>query len=187
MKDADLEVWARGQTDLRSLSSKALQSRLAETIAWCNSLTWPNDLRSHDLKPYLFHQGPDDLICDVGRSRQVNLLHKRIPIKEGQPQLAEGRLLVYLPDMNLSDGAAEIESEGFFDVFNVPPFDTWVTFFEDKTLELAYQQQLLCYVPASAVHLAEAGIQVNPEECILWLDQTPGVTKELIGKLLVQP
>jgi hypothetical protein len=178
------EVWSRGQTDLRSLSGGLLQARLAETIAWCNSLTWPHDLRSHELKPNFFHQGPDDLVCDLGRSRQANLHYKCVPIEQNKSNLANGRLLVYLPDINLSDGAAEIESDGFFDVFNVPPFDTWVSFFEDTTLDLSYQKLLLCYVPARAVHLAEAGIEVNPEECILWLENTPGTTKDSIAKLL---
>jgi hypothetical protein len=187
MTDPNFEVWSRGQIDSQSLSKSALQSRLAETIAWCNSLSWPNDLRSNALKPYLFHNGPDDLVCSVGRSRQTSLRYGNIPIPKGEPELAYGRLLVYFPDMNLSDGAAEVESEGFFDVFNVPPFDTWVTFFEDKTLESAYQKQLLCYVPAHAVQLAEAGVQVNPEECILWLDQAPCAAKELISKLKFCP
>jgi hypothetical protein len=38
--------------------------------------------------------------------------------------------MVYFPDENLCDGYAELVSEGFFDVDNVPAHDTWVSFFE---------------------------------------------------------
>jgi hypothetical protein len=40
--------------------------------------------------------------------------------------LCGGRLVAYFPDDNLFDGAAEAESQGFFDVDNIPPYDTWV-------------------------------------------------------------
>lgn len=183
----DFEVWSRGQTNLRILDAKTLQRRLAETVAWCNSLTWPKDFRAPELQPNLFHQGPDDLLCDVGRSRQMQLRYRHIPVTDGFPLLSCGRLLVYFPQANLSDGAAEIDSHGFFDVFYSPPFDTWVTFFEDHTQQNAFQQQLLCYVPEPAVPFAELGINVNPEECILWLEQTSGAANKLIGKLLAQP
>ena len=42
--------------------------------------------------------------------------------------LAGGRLLLYAPDENLCDGAAQSSSKGFFDVDNIPPWDTWICF-----------------------------------------------------------
>lgn len=39
--------------------------------------------------------------------------------------------MVYFPDGDLCDGAAEQVTDGFFDVFNVPPWETWVGYFED--------------------------------------------------------
>jgi hypothetical protein len=41
--------------------------------------------------------------------------------------LSGGRLLIYFPNHDLACGAAEQETAGFFDVNNVPPWDTWVT------------------------------------------------------------
>lgn len=181
MADISRNLWSRGQTDLKTLNSNALQSRLAETIAWCNSLTLPNDLPSFEINPNIFHQGYDDIVCDIGFSRQRYLGYNKIPIPKGKPNLAGGRLLVYYPDLQLSDGAAEVATDGFFDVFNLPPFDTWLTFIEDSALQHMHQKQLLCYIPASAVHLADLGISVNPEECILWLEDTNGATKNWIA------
>jgi hypothetical protein len=39
--------------------------------------------------------------------------------------LTGGRLLAYFPDNNLACGVAEVESQGFFDTNNIPPYDTW--------------------------------------------------------------
>ena len=40
--------------------------------------------------------------------------------------LSSGRLLLYAPHDNLADGAAEAETDGFFDTENEPPWDTWI-------------------------------------------------------------
>jgi hypothetical protein len=72
----------------------------------------------------------------------------------------QGRLLLYTPEENLADGAAQYASKGFFDVDNVPPWDTWVAFSHGI---------LLSWVPLQLVGLAEAGIDANPEGCIRWM------------------
>jgi hypothetical protein len=72
-----------------------------------------------------------------------------------------GRILLYCPDDNLSDGAAAYSSKGFFDDENAPPWDTWVSF-EGK--------YLISFVPRLLCGLAQRGIEVNPEECIRWAD-----------------
>ena len=79
--------------------------------------------------------------------------------------------MVYFPDEDLCDGAAEIESKGFFDVYNTPPWDTWVGYFQDGGFKYPMNRKyLVAYVPANLLALADAGISVNPEECIQWLD-----------------
>jgi hypothetical protein len=70
-----------------------------------------------------------------------------------------GKLLYYWPHENLACGAAEYSSNGFFDVDNVPPWDTWVSF---------NGSILISWVPAILIPLAQAGIDANPEECISW-------------------
>ena len=73
--------------------------------------------------------------------------------------LADGRLLLYSPDENLFDGAAMVASNGFFDVDNIPPWDTWICF---------VGRYLVSWVPPQHLELANSGIEVNPEGCILW-------------------
>ena len=89
------------------------------------------------------------------------------------PNLLGGRLLCFFPDGNLCDGAAELESDGFFDVCNTPPWDTWVGYFCDETdPNSSYANYLLAYVPKQLVSLASDGVLANVEQCIMWLDET---------------
>jgi hypothetical protein len=75
-----------------------------------------------------------------------------------------GKLLIYAPDENLADGAAQIQSKGFFDCDNMPPWDMWVAFSRGI---------LVSWVPPKFVGLAQSGIDVNPECCIWWMDSKP--------------
>lgn len=73
----------------------------------------------------------------------------------------QGRGLLFTPQDSLSDGAATVHSEGFFDVDNVPAWDTWV-YFDGRTL--------LSWVPPQLISKVQSGIDVNPEGCIRWAD-----------------
>jgi len=85
----------------------------------------------------------------------------------------DGRLLLYFPDANLADGAAEAETDGFFDIHNVPPWDTWIGLFRDGSSDPSFTDYLVSWVPGDFVPLVERGIYVNPEHCTLWLADTP--------------
>ena len=81
--------------------------------------------------------------------------------------------MVYFPDENLCDGYAELVSKVFFDVDNLPAYDTWVSFFDEESRpQRSSRRYLICYVPVAAIDAAGAGIDGNPEECIVWLDQS---------------
>jgi hypothetical protein len=90
--------------------------------------------------------------------------------------LCDGRLLLYAPEENLADGAAEYSSFGFFDVDNVPPWDTWVTMFG---------KYLVSWVPPQLFQIVQQGLHVNPEQCIVWADDS-SVSKEPITGALIE-
>ncbi len=71
----------------------------------------------------------------------------------------EGRLLHYEPYENLADGASEYSSNGFFDVHDAPPWDTWISF---------DGRRLVSWVPAVLIPLAQAGLDANAVDCIRW-------------------
>jgi len=125
-----------------------------------------NQLRSAFLKPKPFASRQDSedrasIVEDLVRRRADRLRDEgRYPqtILSG---LANGRLLEYVPDENLFDGAARYASKGFFDVNNVPAWDTWVYFF---------QGHLISWVPPQLVELVNDGVDANPERCIFWVE-----------------
>ena len=87
--------------------------------------------------------------------------------------LRGGRILAYDPGINLFDGAAEQETGGFFDVDNVPPWDTWLCFVQGPPWPThgntdTWSAYLLSFIPPEFVACVGHGIAVNPEACILW-------------------
>lgn len=77
----------------------------------------------------------------------------------------EGKILACRIDLTLVDGAAGEASEGILDSYNFPPIDTWFHYIDAPANCL-----LLAWIPAFFTHLVNDGIDVNPEECIQWLD-----------------
>ena len=69
-------------------------------------------LRTLDLRPRVLEASYADAVWSVCRFRESMLAGAS---GEGE----DGRLLVYFPDAELSDGAAEKASKGFFDVYNI--------------------------------------------------------------------
>ena len=84
-------------------------------------------------------------------------------------ELRQGRLLCYFPDADLADGAAEVASDGFFDNHNVPPWDTWVGLYRSDLSDASLKAYLISYVPEMFLQQAARGVEVNPEQCIMWL------------------
>lgn len=68
-------------------------------------------------------------------------------------------------DQSVWDGASEAESEGFFDVYDVAPRDTWVALHRD---ELACDV-LVCWIPPVLHEAAQGGIDVSCVDCVGWL------------------
>jgi hypothetical protein len=73
----------------------------------------------------------------------------------------EGRLLLYYPAENVSDGASRYASKGFYDPSDAPPWDLWVSY--DRG-------ELISWVPDALISLAQEGIDANPVDCIHWAD-----------------
>ena len=81
--------------------------------------------------------------------------------------------MIYFPNNDLACGAAEQETTGVFDINNVPPWDTWVAYLQDEYNADSFDTEyLIAWVPPELVSLATEGIDVNPEQCIVWLSDT---------------
>lgn len=164
--------------------------RIAEAIAWCRNRSAPS-LRTSALEPasLLGHSvlsADGQRICrspsTVQREAIVNVVANRrakLLAEDGRyaqtsdGDLTNGRLLLFDRDGTLSDWAATPESDGFFSGDNVPAWDTWVWYTEDRSVQeigwTPFASYLVAWVPPQVVELADRGIRVNPEECIRWV------------------
>jgi hypothetical protein len=154
--------------------------RLTEAISWCTgagSLSDPRtSLRTFKPADLVLVSQHDQVFAVCGdRWRALSLSGRRdLP---AVTSLCGGRLVAYFPGDSLSDGPAEAESKGFFDVDNIPPYDTWVWMvrnvraaeYPGTTGEID-ANYLVAWVPPDFIDLANRGIEANPEQCIMWLD-----------------
>lgn len=159
--------------------------RVAETVTWCSPRANPSDprhsLRSEEIGNEEIKDWDTEknyVICMkwIAQHRQCNL--PTAALLAATPDLCGGRFVLFFPDSNLADGAAEDASRGFFDTFNTPPWDAWVAFVSgdgnsgDENLNRCRTNYLVAWVPPVFLEVAASGIRVNPEECIQWLDET---------------
>jgi hypothetical protein len=170
-------------------SVKPFWRRLDEAVAWCGPRANPEAardcLRSPELRPRILQPSYTAGVADLLLNRE-HALGRNFTVPTDS--VATGRLLVYGPDEELSDGAAEEETNGFFDVANCPPWDTWVAFVEEPhpspTGRIAY---LVSWVPPEFVESVGRGIYVNPEGCIRWLeDSTDAFAKYLAQEVSIR-
>ncbi len=176
---------------MRELGS--FRASLAQTITWCagrelvpDPSNPSNSLRTPELSPDLFAHAE----TAEERQEQVDdLVEKRLKLLRWQGKyrilpardLAGGRLLLYDPAQNPWDSAGFVESFGFFDWDNLPPWDTWVAYVRDRERErearkgggesVPYTSYLVAWVPPDLIERADAGIKANPPECATWADE----------------
>lgn len=159
--------------------------RAAEAMAWCSGrVAWGNALRTPELRParsfILERQRPDgtyaheylDTNARAAEVEHVGVRRAGLLALHGtdaarQPRTAShGRFLVAEIDSSVWDGLAEGESDGFFDVYDVPAWDTWIHLQRAKGTDA-----LLCWVPAPLVEPVSKGIAVNCTDCVGWVDR----------------
>jgi hypothetical protein len=155
-----------------------LRRKIMDTKQWQTAMTLlrqirdslgPMDgkLRSPELKPaFCLDEFGDDTLWAKAVA-EVVAVRSRLTANassEKRDTNVGGRLLLYTPSENLACGAAEVSSNGFFDVNNVPPWDIWVSF-SDRTL--------VSWVPPALIDVAQMGIYANPEACIRWATEDP--------------
>ena len=166
-------LWKRGEP----LTSELLRLRVEETQRWCArelAAGAAPSMRSDALAFEILHNGRNDAVTSLGLNRSRALWGQEM-VKRQRPH--KGRFLVYFPDQQLACGAAEVATDGFFDVFNTPPWDTWVSWFDED------DGYLLCWVPDPLVERVDHGIDVNPEACIRWIEDTDVGVKAALREL----
>lgn len=167
---------------------------LKEAAAWCERTLCIEDLgtssRTEEMRPsFLPHGDPQDGFVGAFEretianaveevcSKRSQLIRKRqleLPWWYDIPCWYEychvhGRL--YCTDFNTDMcEAATAESNGFFDLADIPGWDTWVAY--DSKSALLYG-----WVPNSVVAPVGRGIWVIPTQCVRWVSNIPESAK----------
>jgi uncharacterized protein (TIGR02996 family) len=157
--------------------------RLAETIAWwcaCGDGSLRTAALVPAFKPQRHQQslltyppsGCQVIVNGLAATRARLLTNKGLRPASPANELFSGRLLMFFPEDTLSDGAAEVFSEGFFDADNIPAWDGWVMYVDVSGAEVpCYGSSLVCWVPPALLDRVDHGIGVNAEGCIRWASE----------------
>ena len=163
---------------------RAAKNELREAQAWCAAkadLARPKDcFRDERLRPQMLPPSRRDAVDDVRRNRRL-YSDRQVP-GNLETVIAGGRLIAYSPDCHLACGMSEVETKGYFDVNNTPPWDTWVALLHAPNAK-HWESSLIAWVPSVFVPLVQAGINVIPEQCVLWLDDCPASLQQLWNKV----
>ena len=135
-------------------------------------------------------RGYDDWIHYLHMERCDELGVEHTHSNDEKVDLFGGRLLVMEPASTTSTGVSAIETEHLLDVDDFPPIGLWVDYINTPEVvqireygEFRYLRNegyILSYVPQSFVSSVQAGIDVNAEECIYWLEDLHHVSRDII-------
>lgn len=155
---------------------------ISETLEWCaarfSMFDLAGSLRSAELRP-----GRDIINC-TGQPEILNstvwaVIRQRSALLAAQGHgfasakrshhLAGGNLLVACPQGSLSHGLSVGLTGGFIDGDEIPPWDTWIYFSNNR---------IVSWVPHNLISAVSSAIECNAEGCISWLcDSEPELAK----------
>ena len=142
---------------------------LWEAATWCDGLTTPRstELRPEAVPRFSLAMWREALVAVSDRRRK---LLSQTAVVQAAVDITTGRILLYLPEESLGDGAAESASSGLLDKNNCPPWDTWVTVEESEDLGGAGHTSfyLASWIPARWIDAVDSGILANGAKCIEW-------------------
>lgn len=190
---------------MAAMDIEALRWRIAETIAWCTrrgpmpDVASATRLRTPELCPAGFSYVTDDdgytsMEPSLGSLKSEGLMSvfEGVAARAGMLRtdniypsapahdLAGGRLLCYAPYENLAEGVEEQETQGYFDLEAVPPWDTWICFVDEPSRLHArpqgqdswYNPFLISWVPPDLVSIVEeGGRNTSTTYALAWADE----------------
>jgi hypothetical protein len=157
-----------------------LETRILEVATWIlkvNPQFEHNYFRSEEIQP--FHKRPvgqEKPICAVAdfklgaEKRRALLREKNIALITPEQAATYGNLIYTSPDESVLDGAVEFSSQGLLDEWEVPAWDTWVTFGDTEFKEFDnYSRAVISWIPKTTANLFFSGLSVAIMDNIGWL------------------
>jgi hypothetical protein len=166
---------------------------LLEAVAWASAHADPKDashcLRSPRLAPHIFNDSRYNTVDDVVSARHRELQAEgriariggrfddlvevaTLGLADVVALVPEGRLLVRERDTTIDDGAGQAETRGYLDESDMPPWDTWVTYFEGSPNDRGLRNHAGClvsWVPPIFLPAVDSAIRVNAYGALYWL------------------
>jgi hypothetical protein len=148
---------------------------LEQAVAWCSPRVDTESpetcLRSADLRAAI---PKNDISNGYWQSLDVvNLLvavRASLVASDSAFDGQVGRLVGCDVSASEASEGARVDSNGFFDAFDVPPWDTWVAWFPDRNAVQSDNGYLVGWIPDELVVIAQSGIDASPVECVFWAD-----------------
>jgi hypothetical protein len=170
--------------------NREVARRLAETVAWCSAQSRADDAdattRSPTLCPLVMalpqRQRLSSLLNQPGEAkaavefvceaRRRELAKLGMPVVSVGPDLARGRILFTTIDTDSCE-AATGPSSGFYDLDDLPGWDTW---FHQRPTHRPWGA-IYCWVPSQLVELAQNGKHVIPVMSVEWAQSLDELTR----------
>lgn len=169
-----------------------LKQRLGECKAWLDASAY--QLRSAVLEPPILDMQPAsekynwltkpsasaivdglaDLRGALVRARNLQPLDRPHPT-------AGGRLLLSAPQMGFLDGNTSAVTGGYIDVYDAPPWDTWLDVVQGTDIPDYYDTFLVAWVPTALVALVDAGIRTSPAGFLAWASEVESTYTRQLG------
>jgi hypothetical protein len=105
-------------------------------------------------------KGNDFLYDDLFKKQ---LKHKGEAIGTNSPKDYHGKILITEIDRVVADGISEFESDGFIDINDCPPIDTW--FYQSKKED---SRILFSWIPQPFISYVDKGIDINRLNTFYW-------------------
>lgn len=154
----------------KSHTTTEILAAIKEASAWClhhwNTSEPRSSLRTLQLQPSLFEDDHYHAMNHVIYGRKYGL--EELGLNLNDQFLNQGKVLIYEPDSNIADCLSEAETHGYLDAYDCPPWDTWVGYIMLND----GNRYVLSWVLNEIVPIVQAGLDINPVDCIYWLDST---------------
>lgn len=173
-----------------------LQS-IVETATWIDKVNprfEDNFFRSEELRP-------TGIVLDwtpgfqpqhfesVLRKRRQQLQQRGVALLQENELLDKGRLILTNPVDSIYDGYPGLESQGYFDYYELPPWDTWVCLTNEVPGLIPQADYVVAWVPNAQQEGVHYGRAVCMMDNISWLHElraTP-LNSATLNELFAEP
>lgn len=150
-----------------------LKKRIIETVTWMTKINPDyerNFFRTNVIKPKKSIFSDSNLniktVQNVIKKRRKALKNTKLLLLGEVQKL--GKIIFANPTESITDGAAQDYSKGYFDVYEFPPWDTWIGVSDEFEISKNY---ILAWVPNSWLNYVYSGKEVSLMDNICWFNE----------------